>query len=599
MAARKCAKVPSVKENSQENHDNTEAREALVRRASHLEALNYVIAAATSAVDMQAVIDVALDRTLEALGLKTGVIVADQYVAGRGLANTIGASIHPLMAQAQIPSALPVPLVVADWQQVPDDHPWARMGPLMLAAGARASLAVGIVVGGRQSGMLALVADRPRIWSPDETDLVAAIGRQLSVGLERLHVLASAQAHDYLMTRLAAASEKLNRSLTEEQAAAAIGAGALELSGAQRAALFALDNEAQASCLWATGLDQAHLSQMAGSIREVYAALGAEGVQSPRLQTAILLVPDASRRRVAADQAGYREFGVWPLTYEGQLLALMACFYDLPHRWSDTEEDVLQAFARQGAAALANTYLYASLQESNARLQAAIQARDEIIQNVSHDLRVPLTNIRGYAEAFLAGMLGELTDDQREAASIMLQKTETLTRLIHGLLTLETLAPHDLNIEPLDPELFLMSLAQDWQPQAIGQGVDVTVEPVMVTQLVLADAERMRQVCDQLLENAFKYTPSGGQVALAAQACQRAVRLAISDTGTGVPAGELERIFERFYRGERGTRRRSGSGIGLAVVRKIVQAHGGRVWAESPGWLGSGTSFVIELPASE
>jgi PAS domain S-box-containing protein len=286
-----------------------------------------------------------------------------------------------------------------------------------------------------------------------------------------------------------------------------------------------------------------------------------------------------------------------PLKVRGRVIGVIN-ITDAEQSGPFTEEEVRLAslFADQAAIAVENARLYTSLETANRELQAALQTKDEILQNVSHELRTPLTHIRGYGEVLRDGMLGPLVPAQREALDVVVEKTDRLARLVSALLTLQTFGTKDLVRQRLDVNNFLYDLAGQWGSM-ISKGLNLSIIESEPPLAIDADPERLRQVFDQLLDNALKYGTESGQLALAACAHEHTVWLGMSDSGIGIPSDKIEKIFDRFYQVDGSmTRRQGGAGIGLALVRKIVEAHGGRVWAESPGWLGYGTTFVIELP---
>ncbi|MCC7354252.1 MAG: HAMP domain-containing histidine kinase [Anaerolineae bacterium] len=233
------------------------------------------------------------------------------------------------------------------------------------------------------------------------------------------------------------------------------------------------------------------------------------------------------------------------------------------------------------------------------QLQTAIHAKDEMIQNVSHELRTPLTHIKGYTELLIDGVLGELNEDQYQAMATVNKKADALARLVNGLLTLQTFSAEELELGPVNVSTLLKELADDWGVRLADGPVQVEIIPTAAHLRAHADAERLREAMDQLIDNALKFSPNGGVIRLEAEDKGEMVRLAVSDSGIGIPPDKLSAVFERFYQVDGSSKRRyGGAGIGLSLVQKIVEAHQGEVWVESPGWLGQGTTFVIEVPAA-
>ncbi len=232
------------------------------------------------------------------------------------------------------------------------------------------------------------------------------------------------------------------------------------------------------------------------------------------------------------------------------------------------------------------------------RVREMLARQQAFVANAAHELRSPLTSLRLRIE-----MLQRHGQANPDLARHYLQQMETeiehLRRLVDHLLTLSRLdegqAPPQT---PLDLAPILYDLADEMAPliQTAGLHLQVDVPPHLPA--VATDAESMRMVMRNLLDNAIKYTPSGGRVTLRAQAEDGMVCIAVSDTGPGIPADHLPHIFERFYRVDKTrSRRQSGAGLGLSLVRSIVEIHGGQVQVHSVP--GEGSTFTIYLPIAE
>lgn len=233
-------------------------------------------------------------------------------------------------------------------------------------------------------------------------------------------------------------------------------------------------------------------------------------------------------------------------------------------------------------------------------VKASRQAQRDFVANVSHDLKTPLTSIQGFAQALLDGTASGRAA-RREAAQVICDEAARMNRMVEQLLELARWDAGQIAIaqESVDlPQLLRMCQERmGWRAQQ--QGVTLSVESGALPPL-RGDSDRLMQVLSNLLDNALTYTPAGGSVTLAAAEVkdQGEVEITVTDTGPGIPAEELPRIFERFYRVDKARAGRSrGAGLGLAIVKEIVEAHGGRVWAESV--VGLGTRFVVRLPAAQ
>jgi two-component system OmpR family sensor kinase/two-component system sensor histidine kinase BaeS len=220
--------------------------------------------------------------------------------------------------------------------------------------------------------------------------------------------------------------------------------------------------------------------------------------------------------------------------------------------------------------------------------------RRNLTADIAHELRNPLHIIQGNLE----GMLDGVYEPTPENITDTLGETRLLARLVDDLQTLSLAEAGQL---PLHPTRFLLAdlladAATGFESRAASQNVGLGVDAPDPSPEVSADYDRLNQVLSNLLSNALRYTPENGQITLRAEAIPNGVRIAVSDTGRGIPAEDLPYIFDRFWRGDKSRARTEGSsGLGLAIAKQLVQAHGGAITAKSEP--GEGTTFTIELPA--
>ena len=222
--------------------------------------------------------------------------------------------------------------------------------------------------------------------------------------------------------------------------------------------------------------------------------------------------------------------------------------------------------------------------------------RRDFISNLSHEIRTPLAAMKALVETLRGGAL-----DERTTAEHFLQRLEgevdLLTQMVQELLDLSRIesgrAP--LLLRPVQLSEVILPVVERLQPQAERAGLILQLDLPDQPLTVLADMERVRQVVTNLVHNAIKFTPSGGSVTISAATDRDEVVIAVRDTGVGIPANDLPRIFERFYKADR-ARSGGGTGLGLAIARHVVQAHGGRIWAESTE--GKGSTFFFSLPSA-
>jgi signal transduction histidine kinase len=222
--------------------------------------------------------------------------------------------------------------------------------------------------------------------------------------------------------------------------------------------------------------------------------------------------------------------------------------------------------------------------------------KDEFVLTASHELRSPLTSVQGFAELLMLDK-DSLTPRQRETVEIILDNCRHLVRLLNDLLDLArsdagrlAIRPQPTEVAPLIDDVVRTMRAQT---EAASQTLSEYVQPGLP--LINVEPDRIRQILVNLLTNAHEYSPEGASIGVAASAVGAEVEISVSDNGPGIPSDQLERIFERFTRGDAGlTQRVGGTGLGLAISKSLVELHGGSIVAESTP--GQGSIFRVRLP---
>ncbi|GAB4461372.1 MAG: ATP-binding protein [Anaerolineales bacterium] len=230
------------------------------------------------------------------------------------------------------------------------------------------------------------------------------------------------------------------------------------------------------------------------------------------------------------------------------------------------------------------------------RLRRLETVRRDFISNLSHELRTPLASLKALTETLQDGALDDPPAARRFIDQIQTE-VDALTQMATELLELSRIESGrlSLDLQPVPPAELLTSACERMKLQAERAGLTLRVECAQALPKVRIDLQRMEQVLVNLIHNAVKYTRPGGEVVLFAEAGAGEVRFAVRDTGIGIPAEDIPRIFERFYRVEK-SRAGSGTGLGLSIARHIVEAHKGKIWAESVE--GQGSIFYFTLPAA-
>lgn len=227
-------------------------------------------------------------------------------------------------------------------------------------------------------------------------------------------------------------------------------------------------------------------------------------------------------------------------------------------------------------------------------LERAEQQRRNLTADIAHELRTPLHIIQGNLEGVVDGVYQPTS----EHINATLDETRLLTRLVNDLQTLSLAETGQL---PLHPTSFLLAdliadLTSSFSSQAASLGIDLQTHLADANQQVTADYDRLDQVLSNLISNALRHTPKGGKISIETESivgAERSVRISVKDTGSGIASEDLPFIFDRFWRGDRSRSERTHSGLGLAIAKQLIHAHGGTIEAQSA--VSKGTTFIIEL----
>jgi signal transduction histidine kinase len=238
----------------------------------------------------------------------------------------------------------------------------------------------------------------------------------------------------------------------------------------------------------------------------------------------------------------------------------------------------------------------AELERALAELRGLDHLKSQFITNVSHELRTPLHHVKGYIDLLAEGAMGNLTPKQAEGLSLTQEAVERLEKVVYDIVDFSTLDEDALNFEPIYLLDVCRSVINGYTAMANRRKVSITLSMGNDLPLVLADRVAVTRVLQHLLDNAIKFGPASQVVQIQVDRRAERVRLAVRDQGPGLAPVEVDRIFDVFYQVDgSATRRAGGLGVGLALVRKLVQAHGSQVTVRSE--LGKGSTFAFDLEA--
>ncbi len=452
--------------------------------------------------------------------------------------------------------------------------------PLTTMLGAHSLLAVPVAKGRRTVGVLLFVSRRVDDGF-GERDLPKAevLGSQAVVAIENAQLYGAQRQR---LDEMAALFEFM-RAVSNAMSPSAIADQLLEIvkrrPGFSRARVSLRDRET--GVLW-------------------FAATDGPPAGSGRRETP--LSSDLARKALTAGVSMRSESGharprprlAVPLTLQDRVVGVVDLEGVGGGRYSEADQELVVSLANQAALAIENLQLV-----EEARKLAALREIDrfktDLLSVVSHELKTPLSSIKGYSTLLLHNEQKLRREERREYLQTIDEESDRLKELIDNLLDMSRLNAGVLRVErqPVDLE----PVAR----QALARAAALTQQHNLefdwqVEQLVLADPRRISQVVSNLIDNAIKYSPDGGTIEVSAQRTATDLVISIADEGVGIPAWHTERVFERFHRVEGELSRRvGGTGLGLAICRGLVEAHGGRIWVESEANKGSRFSFTLPL----
>jgi signal transduction histidine kinase len=301
---------------------------------------------------------------------------------------------------------------------------------------------------------------------------------------------------------------------------------------------------------------------------------------------------------------GIRSAAAVPVIAKGEVIGALVVASKHPDTFSPDVVELLSSIGRQFGIAAYNARLYDQAEERATELEAAYRElrtlarrKNQFVQNTSHELRTPLTLLCGYLELLLEGSFGAMSEEQTDVLQTVNRKSQQLVELVDDISSLI-----EIELDPEDVEEVNLARVVDLSLTLMRHRLEqstvrIKAEWASVPLLVKGHRHRLGQVFNHLLDNAIKFSPSGGEIHIRLWADEDHALVEVSDQGIGIPPEEQGHIFDRFYQVDGSTTRRfGGTGLGLAIVKETVEAHGGTVQVQSSGIGGQGTTFTVILP---
>jgi len=486
--------------------------------------------------------------------------------------------------------------------------------------GYASSIALPLMSGDKALGTLNIYAAEPNAFDEAEIRLLAEMADDMAFGIMALRARTAQLRAEEEIERLNRDLERRARGLAALNKAGQIMASTLELDtllnrvleqiqslleaeGASVLLCEDVESQAEGSQLIfsaATGPSAKYLIGMrlpAGAgvagwvVREKQSALLADVQNDARFDNDVDAVTGMSTRSLLAV----------PLIFKGTVLGLVEAVNKINGTFDQHDLEALKALSNSAAIAIENARLFATEQQRAKELAHALEQQRqldriqrEFIQNVSHELRTPLALVRGHAELLEGGWLGELQSEQKDSVGVITRRARILSKLVDDIVGVLEVEQRILKREPVDLVALVRMVMADFASAAKQSGLTLSAEIAPNVPFVNGDSIALRHALDNLVGNALKFTPSGGRVTVQLSQSEDAILLQVSDTGIGIPADQLDRIFERFYQVNGSTTRPYGGvGLGLSLVKEIVEAHSGHITVESQ--VGMGSTFTVFL----
>jgi len=473
-----------------------------------------------------------------------------------------------------------------------------------------------LVVRGELIGLLAIEAEQIGMFSSEDGRHLRLFADHVAATLQHLRLISSLEAERNRLVTVNELSHMLSETLRLQEVA----------TRALRQISIAIGASVSLLYVW-----NAH--------SEIFTAIAAEGLGPsalPKLNTALVATKTEIAQRLAqgigsrstpsdadqgrlqwesleliASEEGIDTSGIAcaldiPLEAHGELVGMLS-FLTGSEGFGALDTELATALGVPVALALQNAQFYEEaakqaemMAEALNRQEELDHMKDELIQNISHELRTPLSLVMGYAEMLWSGELGSVPPEQEAAVGVIARRSRMLSGLVEDISLLWHLERRAALKEVVDLQEIVTTTVADFQVRAEESSLALSVRTPEEAVMIHVVPLQVRRVLDNLIGNSLKFTPPGGSLDVTLRVIDDWAEMAVSDTGIGVPGEKLQQIFERFYQVNGSPRRRyGGSGLGLALVKAIVEAHGGSIHAESPitdDPARPGTRIAIRLP---
>ncbi len=475
------------------------------------------------------------------------------------------------------------------------------------AADYRSVLSVPMLRDGQAIGAISVFRDAPRPFPDTQVELLKTFADQAVIAVENVRLFTELEARTTELTRsvgeleaLGEVGQAVSSTLDLETVLSTIVSRATQLAGMDGGALYEYD-EARGEFYLHTAYrlpDELIETLRATPIRKGEGALGRLAVTGEPVQIRDIVDESVyqSRIREVLIRLGYRSLLAVPLMRDDRLLGGLVVNRNTAGEFAPQVIGLIKTFATQSALAIQNARLFREIEDKSRQIETASRHKSEFLANMSHELRTPHNAIIGFSEVLSERMFGEINDKQAEYLADILDSGRHLLSLINDILDLSKIEAGRMELEPTDFDLraVIENTLILVRERAHRHGIALRRSVDQQVGVIRADERKVKQVLLNLLSNALKFTPEGGQIEVRANVRDGEVEISVTDTGVGIAQEDQAAVFEEFRQVGPAAKKVEGTGLGLAISRKFIELHGGRIWLESQ--LGTGSTFKFTLP---
>jgi signal transduction histidine kinase len=518
-----------------------------------------------------------------------GISISRDSVVGRAVSDRGAVHVHDLAAEPDT--------------EFPESSRYQQM------IGHRTILALPLLREDLPVGAIVIRRLEVRPFSDKQIDLLKTFADQAVIAIENVRLFQELQERTRELVEsveelkaLGEVGQAVSSSLDLETVLETIVARAVELAGTDCGVIYEFDEMAQEFNLRASYRMEAEAVEVLKAAR-IRLGEGATGqAASTRAPVQILDTFEEQQRAVSRvrpvlNRLGYRSLLTVPILREQEIMGGLTVWRREVGEFEPEVVKLLQTFATQSALAIHNARLFREIQAKGRELEAANRHKSEFLANVSHELRTPLNAIIGFSEVLQERLFGELNDKQAEYTDDILSSGRHLLSLINDILDLSKIEAGRMELEvttfhlpdAIENALLLVRERASRHGIKLDRAIDDRLGDFT------GDERKVKQILVNLLTNAVKFTPEGGQIKVQGSLGDGAVIVSVTDTGIGIAKEDQEAIFEEFRQASGNyAQKREGTGLGLTLTRKFVEMHGGKIWVESE--VGKGSKFTFTLP---